>query len=316
MDTPFTHHAAAITTIDTGFQRPGLVASHLIVEGDRAALVDVGVAPTLGRVLAALDDRGIARDHVDLVLVTHVHLDHAGAAGVLMRELPNARLVVHPRGARHMIDPSKLIAGATAVYGEAQMRAEFGDILPVPAERVMEAGDGTVMELNGRELLILDTPGHAKHHYCVYDARSRGFFTGDTFGLSYRPFDSDRGAFAFPTTTPVQFDPEAMHASIERLLSFNPECMFLTHFGRVEAPARLAEQLHRHIDGLVALALSVQDRGEDRERLLVQSLGDYVVDAVAEHGCSLGRDEVLALMRMDIALNAQGLVCWLDARAA
>ncbi len=309
-----TQHPHGVATIDTGFKRPGLVASHLIVEGGRAALVDVGVAPTMDQVLAALESQGVGRDQVDLVLVTHVHLDHAGAAGVLMRELPNARLVVHPRGARHMIDPSRLIAGATAVYGEAQMRAEFGDILTVAAERVIEAPDGTVVSLNGRELVCLDTPGHARHHYCVYDARSHGLFTGDTFGLSYRDFDTAQGAFAFPTTTPVQFDPEAMHASIDRLLGYQPECVYLTHFGRVEAPQQLARQLHRHIDALVARALAVANEGEERERLLVQSLSDYVVEAVAGHGCTLPRERVLQLMGMDIVLNAQGLVCWLDAR--
>ncbi len=217
------HHAVidqgnGVFTIDTGYQRKGLVASHLIQQGDRYAFVDVGTSSCLPVIHSVMADMGILPGQVDYVMVTHVHLDHAGAAGSLMQVLPQAQLVVHPRGARHMIDPSKLIAGATAVYGEERLTTTFGDILPVDAERVIEVGDQASLSLNGRELLFLDTPGHAKHHYCVYDERSQGFFTGDTFGLCYAPFSVNGKSFLFPTTTPVQFDPDALHASINTMM--------------------------------------------------------------------------------------------------
>lgn len=316
MDLRLTEHDWGITTIDTGYQRPGLVASHLIVEGGEAAFVDVGAAPGVDLLLATLRHHGIARSQVRWLLVTHVHLDHAGAAGVLLRELPNAQLVVHPRGARHMIDPSKLIRGATAVYGEQRMREQFGDILPAPAERVIEAPDGMRVVLAGRELLLLDTPGHARHHYCVYDEQSTGWFTGDTFGLSYRELDTERGAFIFPTTTPVQFDPEALHESIDRLMSRAPQRMFLTHFGMVTDVERLAAELHTHIERFVALARGVADAGARRFELLCEGLTEQLFGALRVHGCRLGRARVLELMEMDIRLNAQGLDYWLDHRAA
>jgi len=305
-----------IFTVDTGFKRAGLVAAHVLVEGGRAALVDVGVTPAVDRVRAALDGLGVDRAAVDWVMVTHVHLDHAGAAGVLLRELPNARLVVHPRGAPHMIDPSRLIAGATAVYGEAEMAASFGEIAPAPEDRVVQVNDGDVLNLNGRDLLFLDTPGHAKHHYCVFDARSRGFFTGDTFGLSYREFDNERGPWMFPTTTPVQFDPHALHHSIERLLDHGPERMFLTHFGCVAPPRPLADQLHEHIDALAALALDLEAEpaGAARQERLRQGVERRVLDSLRAHGCTLPETRILDLMAMDIELNAQGLESWLEYR--
>src|SRR5512134_1452227 len=234
-----------ITAIDTGFQRPFFDASHLIVERGRAAFVDVGTAFSVPALIAALDARGVPRDAVEYVILTHVHLDHAGGAGQLMQALPAARLVVHPRGARHMIDPARLWAGASEVYGEEAMRLSYGALVPVPVERVVEAPDGFTLELGGRPLVFLDTPGHARHHACIWDEASRSMFTGDTFGLAYRELSGGRGAFVLPTTTPVQFEPEALKASIDRLLSHGPRAMVLTHYSRVTDVERLAADLRR-----------------------------------------------------------------------
>lgn len=169
MNPHLTDFGAGIQAIDSGFGRPQLDAVHLIVHEGRAALVDAAVNAGVPRVLDALDSLGVAREAVDYLVLTHVHLDHAGGAGALMRELPNARLTVHPRGARHMIDPARLTAATCAVYGEAKARAMYGDIVPVPQERVIETPDGATLELAGRELLFLDTPGHARHHVCIRD---------------------------------------------------------------------------------------------------------------------------------------------------
>ena len=296
-----------ISTIDTGYCRPGFDASHLLVEKGQAALVDVGTAHSVPRILQVLHDKGIVLREVRYVMVTHVHLDHAGGAGALLQHLPEAQLVVHPRGAPHMIDPGKLIAGAAAVYGEERFRSLYGDIVPVVAERVVTAPDNFELSLNGRALVFVDTPGHARHHYCIWDARSRGVFSGDTFGLSYREFDTQHGPFIFPTTTPVQFDPEALHASIDRLLGFNPERMYLTHYGCVEDVQRLAAQLHRTIDGFVQLANSVADAGEHRNARLVAGLQEMLLSALQTHGCRLSRQRMVELLSMDLELNAQGL---------
>ena len=192
------------------------------------------------RLLAALAAAGIERDAVDFVIPTHVHLDHAGGVGLLMAQLPRARLVVHPRGARHMIDPAYLMKSATAVYGFAEIERSYGTLVPVAAERVVESRDGMTLELAGRPLVFIDSPGHAMHHHCIWDASSRGWFTGDTFGLSYRDFDTAAGPWIMPTTTPVQFQPEALRRSIERMLAFEPEHVYVTHYGQVGEVQRLA----------------------------------------------------------------------------
>ena len=272
-----------IHAIDTAFQRDHFDAAYLIVENGRAAFVDCGTNHSVPRLLAALAEAGLTPADVDWLLVTHVHLDHAGGAGALMARLPNARLVVHPRGAPHMIDPSRLIAGATAVYGEEEMTRSYGDIIGVPEARVVVAEDGHVVDFNGRPLLCIDTPGHARHHYCVWDARSRGWFTGDTFGLSYRELDSSNGPFVLPTTSPVQFEPEALKASITRLLSYRPQSMYLTHYGCVSDVERLGRDLHAQIDAMVAIGQAC-DGQPDRHARMRDALTALYLERAHAHG--------------------------------
>jgi glyoxylase-like metal-dependent hydrolase (beta-lactamase superfamily II) len=300
-----------IHTIDTGFVRPHFDAAYLLVENGRGAFIDCGTHFAVPRMLAALDDAGITAPDVDWLILTHVHLDHAGGAGELIAQLPNAQLVVHPRGARHMIDPSILWAGASAVYGEAVMEETYGRLRPVPAERVIEAPDGHVVELAGRSLRCIDTPGHARHHLTVHDHRANVCFTGDVFGLSYRDFDTANGPFILPTTSPVQFDPTALHASIERLVALKPDAMYLTHYGRVEQVEKLAADLHVQIDAMVGLARAAHGAA-DRHAVLVESLTDFYTARAKEHGWHRGRDALRELLGMDIELNAQGLEVWLD----
>lgn len=300
-----------IHTIDTGFVRPRFDAAYLVVEHGRGAFIDCGTNFAVPRMLAALDDAGISVAAVDWLILTHVHLDHAGGAGELIAQLPNAKLVVHPRGARHMIDPAALWAGASAVYGESVMEQTYGRLRPIPAERVVEAADGHVVDLAGRALCCLDTPGHARHHIAIHDARADVCFTGDVFGLSYRDFDTARGPFILPTTSPVQFDPEALHASIERLVALRPQAMYLTHYGRVEEVGRLAADLHVQIDAMVELARAAHGR-PDRHAVLAESLTRLYATRAEAHGWHQGREVLRQLLGMDIELNAQGLEVWLD----
>ncbi len=300
-----------IGAIDTGFFRPNFDASYLIVENGRAAFVDVGTNHSIPRLLNALGERNIGVDAVDYVILTHVHLDHAGGAGLLMQKLPNARAIVHPRGAPHMIDPSKLIAGATAVYGAEEIERSYGTLVPIDAARVDIANDGDTIDLAGRPLVCIDSPGHARHHMTIHDAKSRSFFTGDTFGLSYREFDTGNGPFILPTTTPVQFEPDALHASIDRMLSYKPEQMFLTHFGRVDDVQRCASDLHRQIDAMVEIGRA-HAGDSNRHARMKDALADLYVSRARAHGCVLTDDEIRGLLVMDIELNAQGLEVWLD----
>lgn len=303
-----------IHTIDTGFVRPGFDAAYLVVTGGRGAFIDCGTHHSVPRMLAALGNAGLAPADVDWLILTHVHLDHAGGAGELIAHLPNAKLVVHPRGARHMIDPAALWAGASAVYGEAVMERDYGRLRPVPAERVVAAADGHVVDLAGRALHCLDTPGHARHHIAIHDPHAGVCFTGDVFGLSYREFDTANGAFILPTTSPVQFDPEALHASIRRLVALHPQAMYPTHYGRIANVAKLADDLHAQIDAMVAIAHAMHDRS-DRHAALVQALTGLYADRAQAHGWTRGRAALVSLLATDIELNAQGLEVWLDQHA-
>lgn len=301
-----------IFAVDTGFQRPMFDAAHLMIEKGRAAFIDCATGHSVPLLLDALTQHGLAPGDVDWLILTHVHLDHAGGAGALMRHLPNARVVVHPRGAQHMIDPSRLVAGATAVYGEEEMARSYGEIVPVPAERVVIAHDGHVVDLAGRELLCVDTPGHARHHICIWDERSRCWFTGDTFGLSYREFDSPRGAFVMPTTSPIQFEPEPLKASIRMLLERDPKAMYLTHYSRVNDVHKLGADLIEQIDDLVAFARQSQAAGSDRHAWLCDKLADYYVERVRAHGSALTDAQVRELLFVENDINAMGLEVWID----
>lgn len=309
-----TDHGQGIHSLDSGFLRPCLDAIHLIEENGRAAFIDTGTNYSVPRMQAALEQLGLDASSVDYVIVTHVHLDHAGGAGLLMQALPNARLVAHPRGAPHMVDPAKLWAGTVGVYGEERARRDYGALIPVPYDRIIEAPDGFEIQLARRTLRFIDTPGHAKHHFCVYDERARACFTGDTFGLSYRELDRDGKAFIFPTTTPVQFDPPALHTSIDRLVRLSPEAMFLTHYSEVRDVRRLGDDLHRLIDAHAALGESVTDCADPAERLARLTAGvQHLIEAEA---LRQGGDPAhwVAVFVNDIGLNAAGIAAWLDGR--
>ena len=300
-----------IHTIDTAFQRDHFDAAYLVVEGGRGAFIDCGTNHSVPRLLAALQQADLAPGDIDFLIVTHVHLDHAGGAGLLMQHLPNATLVAHPRAGPHLIDPAKLIAGATAVYGEEEIQRSYGAIQPVPEARVRVVEDGETIMLAGRPLLSIDTPGHARHHHCLWDARSRCWFTGDTFGLSYRELDGPQGAFILPTTTPVQFEPSALKASIARMLAYAPDGMYLTHYGRVDDVPRLAQALYEQIDAMVAIADACEGRA-DRHRCIAAGLSALYLERAHALQVPLADEDVLRLLAMDIELNAQGLGVWLD----
>jgi len=302
-----------ITAVDTEYERPLMDASHLMIEGGRAAFVDTGVNASVPLLLNALEQKNLDRGDVDFVFLTHVHLDHAGGAGSLMRELPNARCVLHPFGAPHMIDPTRLIAGTEAVYGKAKARRIYGNIVPIDERRIDIAADEQWFELNGRPLQALHTEGHARHHYVLNDPRSQGIFTGDSFGVSYRELDTAAGEIVFPTTTPVQFDPAAAHDAVDRILACEPRQLYLTHYSRVGNPERLAAQMHAGIDACVELALEHEGR-EDRGAALEAGLLDYYIDCLQQHGYTGEREAIVSILRADAVLNAQGLEVWLDRR--
>lgn len=300
-----------ITVIDTGFVRPCFDASYLIVQNGRAAFIDTGPNAAVPRLLAALDALGIERGCVDYVIPTHVHLDHAGGVGLLMQSLPNARLVIHPRGARHMIDPSALMRGVRAVYGDEIAARDYGELVPVDEARVITTYDDLAIELAGRALRFADTPGHARHHHCIWDETSRGWFTGDTFGIAYPELHTPAGPYMLPATAPVQFDPAALHASVQRLLQEQPRCMYLTHYGAVHEPEKLAVQFLRQVDAMADVARELAHAPERHERLK-QAFADIYLRELQAMGCALPEPRLRDILATDLELNAQGLEVWVD----
>lgn len=294
--------------IDTEYLRPGLAASHLVVDEGHAAFVDTGAAPAHPRLMDALVGLGLEPEQVDYVFLTHVHLDHAGGAGQLMRALPRARAVLHPRGAPHLIDPAKLIAGTVAVYGEAMYRALYGEIVPIDAGRVLVADDGERITLGSRTFELIDTPGHARHHYCAHDLDHDDVFSGDTFGISYREFDTARGPWIMPTTTPTQFDPGQLKASVIRLMQFRPRKVYLTHYSEVGDCPRLANDLYDAVDQFVSLARRIGPHDLDRLRF---ELRKHAHQSLRDHGCTMSIADIDAILDKDYELNAAGLAAWL-----
>lgn len=298
-----------IHRIDTGLHRPGMAACYLVEEDGHAALVDSGTWHSVPHILEVLQARSIAREAVDFVIPTHIHLDHAGGAGALMQEFPNAKLIVHPFGAKHMVDPERISQGAIEVYGEARFREDYHEIVPVDPERIIEAPDGYETDLGSRRLSFVDTPGHAGHHFCVWDELSRGFFTGDTFGISYRETDIDGRALVFPTTTPVQFKPERWLESLDRLEDFEPEAMYLTHFGAVSEVERLMDDLREGIRVHHTVAADTLD-ADDPEAEIRARLRGWFIERLEAHGVGSPEDVMERLLAIDLELNTQGLLAW------
>lgn len=307
-----TSYDHGIHAIDSGYGGERFDAIHLIVEQGRVAVIDTATNASIPRLLAQMEALGLAREQVDYVILTHIHLDHAGGAGQAMVAFPEARLVVHPRGGRHMADPGKLFAAVQEVYGEDEADRLYGELLPVAAGRIIEAAHGSTLPLAGRELLFLDAPGHAKHHMVIRDGRSGHLFTGDTFGLSYRHFDSGGRQFVIPTTSPSQFDAAALHRTVDMIAGYQPGALYLTHYAQVVDVPRLTADLHRLIDAHVAVAERWRDAGAARHERIKAGLAELFLQEARDQGWALQGEAMLEFLAMDIDLNAQGLGIWLD----
>lgn len=297
-----------IYCIDSGYIQPEYAAIYLIREADEIAIIETGTFHSIPNVLALMADLGIDKKQIKYVIPTHIHLDHAGGVSAMMDLFEQARLIVHPRGARHMIDPSRLVAGSIAVYGEEPFKRLYGEIKPVDEARVDIASDLDIYSLAGRELVFIDTPGHAKHHFCIYDAKSKGIFTGDTFGLSY-PMFKDLPHGLIPTSSPVDFDPEALINSVDRLLDYQPERLYLTHFGEVDQPQDKIADFKLWVKDYLVLCEKYNPVNEASTIELEQALRQMTVDKLADK-IEDSEDELLALMSSDIRLSAKGLSIW------
>ena len=290
--------------LDAGYIRPRLAAIYLVVDDGEAAFIETGTTHSLPNALDTLSVLQLDPGQVRYVIPTHVHLDHAGGASAMMHVFPRAELVIHPRGARHMLDPSRLVSASQAVYGEAAFAKMYGEIQPIEEQRMRIADDGSRMELGRRQLEFFDTPGHARHHFCIYDDVAGGVFSGDTGGFCYDEHKHISGAL-LPSTVPTQFEPEALHASFTRILAYAPERLFLTHYGEFRDPAAQADSFDAWIDRFVDLCRELDPRDSDGEKALEHRLGDCVRDRLG-----IGAEAVARVLGGDLRLNAQGLAHW------
>jgi glyoxylase-like metal-dependent hydrolase (beta-lactamase superfamily II) len=295
-----------LTTYDCEYLQPGVAAAYLRAEWDEVAIIETCTARSVPGILAELDAQGFAREQVRWIFVTHVHLDHTGGASELMAACPNATLLAHPRAVRHLVDPSRLVASARAVYGDSRFEQLYGSLQPIPANRVRALEDGEVVPFATGDLQVRHVRGHANHHFVVLDTLADAVFTGDAFGLVY-PRLQRAGLFAFPSTSPTDFDAAEAHAAVSRIVGLGASCAYPTHFGEVRGLEQVADQLHRWLARSAILVEQARSRSAGERVAFLRSALDAEMAAEAERaGLSLSADD-WAFLELDLGLNAQGL---------
>ncbi len=303
---------SGITCIDAEYVSPGSACFYLLERDGEFAVIETGTYRSLELLRQCLQDKGIADAQLRYVIPTHVHLDHAGGAGTLMAHFDKAQLLVHPRGAPHLVDPSRLVASSVQVYGEQAFAEMYGEITPVPQGRVREIEDGATIALGDSMLEFRHLRGHADHHFCIWDALSQGWFTGDMFGSGYPALRFSAGDFVIPATTPTQFDPALFLSSVDVLAAYQPQRMYLTHFGELTYSSQVKGLLCRQIERYRDLAL--QHAG-DLEGMLA-AVEACTRDALASLDPPGGAEAFMDSVSMDVQLNVQGLAVWAARQAA
>lgn len=277
-----------------------------VIREQELTIVETGPSPSVKHVKDGLAELGIELEAVRYIIVTHIHLDHAGGAGLLLQDCPNATLIVHPKGARHLKDPGRLINGARMVYGE-RFDELFNPILAVPSERIDIKAEGDRLEIGPDcTLEFWDTPGHALHHFGIYDPVSNGFFAGDTAGIRYAQLIEDGVAFYLPSTSPNQFDPLAMKGSIGRMQQHGLDVVYYGHYGATEQPQEALQQVLDWLDVFTELGAKAHDNGEPAERLAERLLAEVRQQLDAQNVPAA--HPVMPYIEMDLHVSAQGLL--------
>ncbi len=301
-----------IYQVDVNYQGEPERTSCYIILAEKTAIFETGATPGIGRLVEALKDLGVPPGQLAYIIVSHIHLDHAGGAGALIREFPNARVLVHPRGARHLVDPSRLINAARQLYG-ASFDVLFGDIYPVPEERVHTPEEGEALDLGGgRVLTIYHTPGHARHHMVIYDPASRGIFSGDCLGGHYPLLSRLIGRpYVLPITPPSEFDPAAFMETFDRLNRLDLEDVYFTHFGKVTGASgiiarnrelvRVYAETGRH---MLAAGCGVKD--------IEEALWSMLWGELSQYGEFKHEKSIIDLLASDMGLNAGGIANYFE----
>ncbi len=306
-----------IYIIDTGYlTRKNYAAIYLLIDNNEAAIIETSTNYSFDKVKKYLSDFGVSNDDVKAVIVTHVHLDHAGGAGKLMEYYASAKLYVHPRGAKHMIDPSKLIQSVKQVYGEENYHKMYGEIIPVERQRVVEVENGSDITIGTKTIEFYHSPGHAKHHIIAFEKHDKNLFSGDSFGIGYPRFIFDRNKrFIFSSTSPVQFNPDEAKSTYNLILNLNPKRVLLTHFGELYCVNETYELLNHFIDFSLKSAQSHYDKGLRKHDLYSVILNDlwkeYDSFVFKARGKRLS-DEERDLLFLDADLNSKGVGMYME----
>jgi len=277
-----------------------------VIDEAELTLVETGPSPSVKYVKRGLESLGFSLDDVKYIIVTHIHLDHSGGAGLLLKDCPNATVIVHPRGARHLSEPRKLAAGARAIYGDS-FEELFEPIVPVPEERLLSKGEGDTLQIGADcTLQFLDTPGHSRHHFSIFDPVSNGIFTGDTTGIRYEQLARDGIDFFLPSTSPNHFDPTAMRESIQRVKEMKVDRIYFGHFGMTEKVDMALDQVSEWLEVFVELGEEVIAEGKGYEELserMFQRVKSYLqsLHVPEEH-------DVYVIINLDMQVSALGLI--------
>jgi glyoxylase-like metal-dependent hydrolase (beta-lactamase superfamily II) len=300
-----------IYQIDVCDQEPDRTSCYLILS-EKVALIETGPTPGTVHIKDALKDLGIPPEKVDFIIVTHIHLDHAGGAGIMARDLPQAKVFVHPRGARHLVEPARLVAGARAIYGDSFERL-FGEVLPIPGERVITPADGEKLDLGGgRVLTFYHTPGHARHHFVIYDQVSRGIFSGDALGVRFQALSSLVGFdYTLPSTPPSEFDPAGAIETFDRIGMLDLDYIYFTHYGRAGGVSTILARLQEQVKTFEALGRMVFDTGGG-SREIEEALWEMVMGQLAGYGLKDRAFPAIKFLELDLRLNAEGINHYLE----
>ncbi|WP_017753544.1 MBL fold metallo-hydrolase [Calidifontibacillus oryziterrae] len=286
-----------------------------VIHDKSLTIIETSASPSVRYIVDGLKKLNINPKDIQYIIVTHIHLDHAGGAGLLVKECPNAKVVVHPKGARHLIDPTRLIAGARAVYGES-FDELFNPILPIPEDRILIKHDRETIQLENRVLTFYDSPGHANHHFSIHDSGSNGIFTGDTCGIYYQ--DISEFDFYLPTTSPNQFNPEAMLDSIGKFESLNVNHIYFGHFGMSNQPTDVYSKVRKWLPIFVDTAEEVYNKYETKDvKQLTNEISEQLFKKIKTYLTENhipDNHNVYDIIKLDVDICSMGLVDYLIKR--
>lgn len=285
-----------------------------VLFADELTIIETSASPSVPYILAGLQELGFKPSQVKNIIVTHIHLDHAGGAGLLLQSCPNATVYVHPAGKKHLIDPIRLIAGAKAVYGD-RFDELFDPIVPIPEDRIRSMEHEEKLQIGSHHVLTFyHTPGHANHHVSIFDEFNKALFTGDTAGVYYPDLEDTGVKLYLPSTSPNQFHPDKMRQSLHMFSELKPQYLCFGHYGITEQPKEVFIQVESWLDRFVEQgkkAYEARTSFEDRVQLAFNYLYEMIQDHLESYSISK-KHKVNEVISLDLSICAMGLIDFID----